>query len=101
MDLKYKRPEFQTQKGKLFHKKNEMLQSRTYEEIHNAWIEMKDSMYRFECFKVFVNIKYTCGIHMEIDRPEVELLNPEISMLDALQHECNQILLDSSFLSEF
>jgi M3 family oligoendopeptidase len=100
-DLKYKRPDFQSQKDKLLQLQKIMLESQSYEEIRNAWLEMKDSMYRFDFFEVFVYIKYTCGIDMEIYRPEVEILNPEIPKLDALQNECNQILLHSSFISEF
>lgn len=100
-DLQYKRPNYQSQKEKLLQLQKIMLQSRSYEEIRDAWLEMKESIYRFDFYKVFVYIKYTCGIDMGIYSPEIEIFNKEIPELDALQNECNQILLDSSFLSEF
>lgn len=100
-DLKYNRTNYQSLKEKLLQLQKIMLQSRSYEELRNTWLEMKDSMYRFDFNKVFVYIKYTCGIDTETYRPEVEILNEEIPKVDALQNECNQILLDSSFLSEF
>lgn len=99
-ELKYKCPDFQAQKDKLLHIKNEMLQSRSYEEIRNAWLEMKDSMQRINYFEVLAYVNYLCGIDMDIYGPEVMLLDIEDPKLSALQNECNQILLDSSFLSE-
>ena len=63
-DLIYKRPNYQSQKEKLLQYKKIMLQSWSYEEIRTSWLEMKDFMYRFDFFKVFAYIKYTCGIDM-------------------------------------
>lgn len=100
-DLKYKRPIYQSQKEKLLQLQKIMLQARSYEELRNAWVEMKDSMYRFDFNKVFAYVKYLCGIDMEIYSPEIKLLDIEIPKVEALQNECNQILLDSSFLSDF
>lgn len=68
------------------------MEFRSYEELPNALIEMKDSMYRFDFNKVFAYVEYLCGIDMEIYSPEVEILNIEIPKLEALQNECNQIL---------
>lgn len=97
----YNRPNYEFQKEKLLQSKKMMLQSRSYEEIRNTWIEMKDSMYRLDYIETIAYIRYLCGIDTTIYSPEVKIQSEEDPKLTALQNECNQILLDSAFLSEF
>lgn len=78
-----------------------MIQSQTYEELRNTWTEMKDSMYRLDFIETITYIRYLCGIDTAIYRPEVMIQSEEDPKLTALQNECNQVLLDSAFLSEF
>ena len=101
LDLIYNRPNYEFQKEKLLQSKKMMLQSQTYEELRNTWIEMKDSMYRLDFIETIAYIRYLCGIDTAIYRPEVMIQSEEDPKLTVLQNECNQVLLDSAFLSEF
>ncbi len=91
LNIIYNRPNYEFQKEKLLQSKKMMFQSRSYEEIRNTWIEMKNSMYRLDYIETIAYIRYLCGIDTTIYSPEVKIQSEEDPKLTALQNECNQI----------
>ena len=100
-ELKYERPHYENQREILINYKNELMSASSYQEIRRVWLSMKESMQYVDYMEQLSYTCYLCGISYEFNKEEVNIQDIKDPQLAVLQKECDKVLLDSEYITEF
>lgn len=100
-ELRYTRPDYKREKEILLDYKSKVMNATSYEDIRCQWLSLRENVQRLEYMEELAYIRYLCGMSNDFYKKEVEFHNSEDPYLQELQNECDNLLLNSSYIQEF